>query len=82
MQHIALSISLCYNQHNKEMIILDEYMSLDDAAQFLKVDRSTLYRWAKIKKLMIYKQGRHSLVKKSDVQRIQKENEEIRPLYE
>lgn len=60
----------------------DEYLSVNDALKMLNITRVTLYRWAKSGKLPIYKQGRKSLIKKADAERVKKENEEIRLLYE
>lgn len=60
----------------------EEYISVNDALELLNITRMTLYRWAKIGKLPIYKQGRKSLVKRSDAERVKKENEEIKPLYD
>lgn len=60
----------------------DEYISVNDTLKLLNITRATLYRWAKSGKLPIYKRGRQSLIKKADAERVKKENEEIRPLYD
>jgi excisionase family DNA binding protein len=60
----------------------DEYISMNEAAEFLNVTRLTLYRWAKSGKLKIYKKGRNSIIKKTDAERVKREMEQIRPLYE
>jgi excisionase family DNA binding protein len=65
-----------------EQTLEDEFISLDEASKICNVTRPALYKWAKAGKITIYKKGRHSLVKKEEIHRIKKENEEIRPLYE
>lgn len=59
----------------------NEYITINEATELLGVTRVTLYRWAKEHKLMIYKQGRNSLIKKSEAQKVKSELEQIKPLY-
>lgn len=64
--------------HLKGEIGLDEWLSLNDAAEMLNVHRTTIYRWAKAGKITIYKKMGQSIVKKTDVEKILRE---IKPLY-
>lgn len=56
------------------------YLTFNDAADFIGVKRTTLYRWAKEHKLTIYKKGRLSYIKKDEAERLKAEYEQIRPL--
>lgn len=61
---------------------MDELMHINDAVIVLEVDRSTIYRWSKSGRLPIYKKAGKSWVKKEDVERIQKEIGELKPLHQ
>lgn len=57
-----------------------DWMTVSDAARFLGISRSTLYRWSKAGKLPIYRVGiRVARVKRSDVEKLFKE---AKPLYQ
>jgi DNA binding domain, excisionase family len=59
----------------------NEYMSIKEASELLNVNPSTIYRWAKSGRLSLYKKGlRTTIIKRSDIERIKAENEQIRPL--
>jgi excisionase family DNA binding protein len=57
-----------------------EYLTLNEAAEFIGVKRVTLYRWAKEHKVTIYKKSRFSYIKKVDAEKLKAEYEEMRPL--
>ena len=64
-----------------ERMTNNEYMSIKEASEFLNVNPSTIYRWAKNGRLSLYKKGlRTTLIKRSDIERMKAENEQIRPL--
>ena len=57
----------------------DEWLTVTEAARFLGVSRSTLYRWSKMGKLPIYRIGiRVSRIKRKDIARML---EEAKPLH-
>ena len=58
----------------------EEYLKLNEAAEFIGVKRVTLYRWAKEHKLTIYKRSRFSYIKKVDAERLKAEYEQMKPL--
>ncbi|HBF39760.1 MAG TPA: DNA-binding protein [Firmicutes bacterium] len=60
---------------------MDEILTMEEAAEFIGVDRTTLYRWAKAGKITIYKKGRNSVIKKADAEKVKAENEELKPLF-
>jgi excisionase family DNA binding protein len=60
-------------------VILEEYISLEEAAQICNVTRAAIYRWQKNGRIILYKKGSRTVVKRSDIEKIKKENEEIRP---
>ncbi len=60
---------------------MDELITLNEAAEICGFKRENLYRWAKNGRLVIYKKGSRSFVKRADIERIKNENEEIKPLY-
>ena len=71
----------CCSVEMSERMNNDEYMSIKEATEFLNVNPSTIYRWAKNGRLTLYKKGlRTTLIKRSDAKRIKAENEQIRPL--
>jgi excisionase family DNA binding protein len=62
---------------------LDELMTISEAMKVLGIkSRATIYRWSKSGKLPIYKKSGKSWVKKEDVDRVQKEFGDLRPLHQ
>jgi excisionase family DNA binding protein len=61
---------------------MDEYLTLNEASEILKIKRPNLYRLAKSGELPIYKQGKKSVIKKSELEEYKAKQLEIRPLYE
>jgi excisionase family DNA binding protein len=59
---------------------LSEYLFLEEATKILNIDRTTLYRWHKNGRVTLYKKGRRTVIKTSDVERLKTENEDLRPL--
>ena len=57
---------------------MEEWLTVTEAAKRLGLARATLYRWAKVGILPIYKVGTLSRVKAEDVQRL---TEKAKPLY-
>lgn len=52
----------------KAAATLESWMTLDEAAEYLRVTRSTLYRWMKASKLRSYKLGDRAVrVKRKDL---------------
>ena len=60
---------------------MEDLITLNEAAEICGLKRENIYRWAKQGRIIIYKKGAHSFVKKEDILRIKKENDEIRTLY-
>ena len=60
----------------------EEYITLNQASEILGIKKPNLYRLAKNGELPIYKKGSQSIVKLSDVEKIKKERNQIRPLYD
>jgi excisionase family DNA binding protein len=62
----------------------NDYISINEAAEYLGVTRLTIYRWRKAKppKIKVYKKGNQLLVKKSDIEEIKADRERIKPLDE
>lgn len=60
--------------------ILDDLISLNEAAKIVGVDRSAFYRWNKSGRIILYKKGNRTVIKRSDAERIKAENEEVRLL--
>jgi excisionase family DNA binding protein len=58
---------------------LTEIWQLDEAAEIIGVDRSAFYRWNKAGKIGLYKKGSRTVVKRTDVDQIKKENETVKP---
>lgn len=61
------------------MLLLDEYITLDEAAKICNVTRAAIYRWQKNGRINLFKKGARTVVKRTDIEKIRKENEEIRP---
>lgn len=61
----------------------EKTLTINEAAEFIGIDRTTLYRYAKQNppKIIIYKKGARSVVKESDVIRLKDELEKLTPLY-
>jgi len=59
---------------------LDEFITLNEAAELIGIDRSAFYRWSKTDKIKLYKKGAQTLVKRSDIEKIKAERETIRPI--
>lgn len=59
---------------------MEEFISIKEAADFIGVERVTIYRWAKAHKITIYKKGRYSYIKKSEAEKVKAENETFKPL--
>ena len=58
---------------------MDEYITLDEAAKICNVTRAAIYRWQKNGRITLYKKGSRTVVKSIDIEKIKKENEEIKP---
>lgn len=61
------------------MLLLDEYITLDEAAKICNVTRAAIYRWQKNGRITLYKKGSRTVVKRSDIEEIKRKTEEIRP---
>ncbi len=59
---------------------MDEFITLNEAAELIGIDRSAFYRWSKAGKIKLYKKGSQTLVKRSDIEKIKAERETIRPI--
>lgn len=54
---------------------MDEWLTIKEAMQRLKISRATLYRWAKAGRLTIHKLGpRSSRIKREDIERLEEES--------
>jgi len=59
----------------KGYIQMDEWLTIKEAMQRLKISRATLYRWAKAGRLTIHKLGpRSSRIKREDIERLEEES--------
>jgi len=61
------------------VLLLDEYITLDEAAKICNVTRAAIYRWQKNGRITLYKKGSRTVVKRSDIEEIKRKTEEIRP---
>jgi excisionase family DNA binding protein len=61
------------------VIVLDEFISLDEAAKICNVTRAAIYRWHKTGRVTLYKKGSRTVIKRSDIEQIKKENETVKP---
>ena len=57
---------------------MEEYLTIKETIELLKVDRSTLYRWSKAGKLSIYKKAGKSVLKKEEIENFLNE---LKPLH-
>ncbi len=57
-----------------------EYITLNEAAEKCNVTRAAIYSWHKQGKIKLFKKGRYTVVKLSEIEKIKVEREEIRPL--
>lgn len=48
---------------------MEEFLTIKEAMELLGVDRSTLYRWSKAGKLLIYKKTGKSVLKREEVEK-------------
>jgi len=59
----------------------EEYLTPQEASKLLGVTRRTLDRYAEEKRIAKYRKGFHNIVfKRSDVERLKQELEEIKPV--
>ena len=56
-----------------------EWLTIDEAAKILGVNKATIYRWSRSGELIIYKVVHKSKVKKADVDKILAD---IKPLHQ
>ncbi len=51
-----------------------EWLTVEEVAQYLKVSKTTVYRWTEEGRLKKYKAGRFNRYKKSDVDQVMQVN--------
>jgi len=49
---------------------MDEWLTIDQAAKLLGINKATVYRWSKSGELPIYKIVHKSRIKKSDIDKL------------
>ncbi|HOJ76695.1 MAG TPA: helix-turn-helix domain-containing protein [Bacillota bacterium] len=58
---------------------MEEWVSINEAAKILGVNRTTIYRWSKSGQLPIYKVVGKSKVKKADIEKLLND---VKPLHQ